>query len=501
MQDSGSNRLLDAVPAVLTWTTLIGMVVASKFAPVWAAIFIIVFDTYWFFKTVFLSLHLRYAFRKTRANLEVDWLEKVKGLNKPWEETYHLIVIPMATESYEVMRDTFMSLGNIGYPKNKIIIVLSAEERIADCFEIAKRIESEFGEDFYKFLVTEHPANIKGEIVGSGSNETWGAKEVIKLVIDKEGIPHEKILVSIFDADTQVPKGYFARLMYCYLTAEKPDMSSYQPIPLYNNNIFEAPALGRVVSLSATFWHMLQQAREERVTTFSSHSMPLKALVEVGFWHTDIVSDDSRIFWQLYLHYDGDWRVVPMLYPVSMDANVAPGFWETMKNIYKQQRRWAWGAENIAYLMKGFSKNKNIPFWKKVHWTFHKIEGFHSWATNAILIFALGWLPIVLGGERFNQTLLSFNLPHITRIIMTFASVGIISSAVLGMILLPPRPEWFKFRHKFLYVIQWALLPFSMIVFGAFPAIEAQTRLMLGGRFKLGFWVTPKNRSNSKTKN
>ena len=77
---------------------------------------------------------------------------------------------------------------------------------------------------------------------------------------------------------------------------------------------------------------------------------------------------------------------------------------------------------------------------------------------------------------------------------MTFASIGIISSAVFGIALLPSRPEWFKFRHKILYVIQWALLPLSMIVFGAFPAIDAQTRLMLGGKFRLGFWVTPKSR-------
>ena len=522
MQSPKCNRFFEAIPAILTWATLLGMVIASKFAPVWAAVFIIIFDTYWFFKTLFLSLHLRYAFNETKANLGINWLEEVKRVGTvgtdgnvgngqlrkeersnehgdrtartSWQDIYHLIVIPMSVEPYEVMRETFKTLRDMNYPKDKVMIALSAEDRIKESVEITSRIKEEFGDDFYKFLVTLHPANREGEIIGSGANETWGAMEAKRLFIDPENIPYEKILLSVFDADTQIPADYFGRLMYCFLTAEKPDKSSYQPIPLYNNNIYEAPALGRVVSLSATFWHMLQQARAEKVTTFSSQSMPFKALVDIGYWHTDVVSDDSRIFWQLYLHYDGDWRVVPMFYPVSMDANVAPTLFGTMKNIYKQQRRWAWGVENIPYLLSGLIKNKKISFWKKLSWTFNKIEGFHSWATNAILIFALGWLPVMLGGESFNQTLLSFNLPNITRIIMTFASIGIISSAVFGIALLPSRPEWFKFRHKILYVIQWALLPLSMIVFGAFPAIDAQTRLALGGKFRLGFWITPKSR-------
>jgi len=38
-------------------------------------------------------------------------------------------------------------------------------------------------------------------------------------------------------------------------------------------------------------------------------------------------------------------------------------------------------------------------------------------------------------------------------------------------------------------------MPLTIIFFGAFPALEAQTRLALGGRWRLGFWVTPKSRS------
>jgi len=497
MKSSESSRVIETIPAVLAWTTLIGMVVASKFVPVWAAIFIIVFDTYWFFKTVFLSIHLRFAFKEMKENRKIDWLKKVEELDKDWDKLYHLVVFPMSTETYNVVKETFQSMVKMNYPKDRMIVVLGYEDRIKGSGKIAKSMEREFGSEFFKFLVTCHPSDIPGEIIGKGANETWATKRAKEEIIDKLEIPYEDIIISVFDIDTQIYPDYFGRLTYCFLTTEYPQRSSYQPIPLFNNNIYEAPAMARVVAFSATFWHGLQQARAEKMTTFSSHSMPFKALVEIGFWETGIISEDSRIFWQLYLHYDGDWRVVPLLYPVSMDANVVPTFWGTMKNVYKQQLRWAWGIENVPYIFSGFKKNSKIAFRKKLYWMFEKIEGFHSWATNAVLIFALGWLPIILGGEAFNDTVLSFNLPNITRIIMTFASIGIISSAVLSMALLPPKPEWFKAKHNLFYIIQWALLPLSMIILGAIPAIEAQTRLALGGKFRLdhrGFWITPKGR-------
>ena len=39
--------------------------------------------------------------------------------------------------------------------------------------------------------------------------------------------------------------------------------------------------------------------------TFSSHSMSLRMLIDVGYWEKDIVSEDSRIFLQGLIKYDG----------------------------------------------------------------------------------------------------------------------------------------------------------------------------------------------------
>ena len=152
--------------------------------------------------------------------------------------------------------------------------------------------------------------------------------------------------------------------------------------------------------------------------------------------------------------------------------------------------------ENIPYVLSGFFK-KGISWKQKFYRGFHLIEDFHSWATNALIIFIFGWLPVVIGGEGFNISLLSYNLPRITSFIMTLASVGIVTSAVLALSLLPPKPKEFKARHYFSYLAQWVLMPLTLIVLGSFPALEAQTRLMLGKRFHLDFWTTPKSRSKT----
>jgi hypothetical protein len=487
------QRFYEIIPGALAWTTIVLMFVLSWRLPTWVSIFIILFDIYWLLKTIYLSLHLRATFTAMRKNLEVDWLAALQG--KPWEDIRHLVILPMYDEPYEVVRESFARLLASHYPKEKLFVVLSLEERGgAEARRTGERIEKEFSARFGKFLLTFHPAGLPGEIPGKGSNESWAAIHAKAALIDPAHVHAENVIVSVFDVDTQVFPEYFGRLTYVYLTTENRLHAIYQPIPLFVNNIYEAPLLARVVSFSTTFWQMMQQSRPERLTSFSSQSIPLSVLEDIGFWQKDIVSEDSRIFWQGFLKYHGDFRVEPLLYPLSMDANAAPTFWGTMKNLYKQQRRWGWGCENIPYMLEGFRNDPLISKEKKRYWTFNMIEGFHSWATNSLMIFALGWLPLLLGGHHFTYTLLSYSLPHITRLIIDFSMLGIVSSAILSILLLPPRPSGSHWYDNLVYFLQWALMPVTLIMFGAFPGLDAQTRLMLGGKYRLGFWVTPKRR-------
>ncbi len=493
-------RFFEMLPGILSWSVILSAIILSWFFPLWTASIIILFAIFWFLKSVYYSTHLRSGYKIMKKNENTDWIKKLNDLEKyslnisSWKDIYQLVVVPTYDEPISILRNTILSIEKNDYPLNRIIIVLALEERAGpEMIKTSQILEKEFKDKFFSFITTVHPKNIPGEIAGKSSNEAWGTAVAKKEIIDKNEINYENIILTSLDSDTVVYPKYFSCLTYHYLTEEKPLRTSFQPIPLYINNIWEATPISRVFAFSSTFWHTINQQRPEKLITFSSHSMSFKALVDIGFKQTNVVSEDSRVFWQCLLHYDGDYKVAPIHYPVSMDANTAPSFWKTVVNVYKQKRRWAYGAENIAYFLFGFLKNKKIPFSKKFNFGFEVIEGQLSWATAPILIYILGWLPIIFGREgAFGEIVFSHSLPIILSRVLTLAMMGLIGSAYFSIILLPPRPPQYGKSKFIILFVQWFIIPITMIFFSALPALEAQTRLMLGKY--LGFWPTPKFR-------
>lgn len=494
-------RFFEVLPGAVIWLTLIGMILLSWLKPVWAAFFIIAFCLLWLLRAFQMGVYLVLAYKKMKANIKTNWLEKLDSLSlkeynvsvNAWKDIYHLVILPMYKEDEKIVRETFEKLVESDYDKKKMIVVLAIEERAGNAArKTAEKISNDFGEKFFKFLITVHPDNISGEIAGKGSNENWAGKRAKEELIDALNIPYENVIVSCLDIDTQIYSQYFSCLTYHYLTAKNPVRSSYQPVPLYLNNLWESPFFSRVVSSCNVFWQMMQQQRPEKIVTYSSHSMSFKALVDMDFWQKNLVSEDSAIFWKSFLFYDGDYTVVPLHYPISMDSCAANSFWQTVKNQYKQQRRWAWGAENIPYLLFGCVKNKKIPLGKKISYPFFLIEGFWAWGTNSFLILFLGWLPLFLGGKEFNTTVLAYSLPNITQNLMTISLVGLLVCIIISTLLLTPRPPQYSRWKNFSMIVQWVSAPLTFIIFGAIPAIEAQTRLMFGKY--MGFWVTEKAR-------
>jgi len=495
-------RILEIFPGVFSWFTLIGAFLLSLKAPFLISYFLIILVVFWLVRSVYLSFHLRAGFRRMNKYEKMDWIEKLEKLPAghnllpiaDWRDIYHLIVLPNYKEPFEVIRETLRALVGSNYPKEKMIVVVSFEEKAGEERKIvAEEVKKEFEKKFFRLLITFHPADLPGEIPGHGSNDAWAAKQAKEKIIDQIKLPYENIVVSSFDIDTRVFPKYFGCLTYHYLTCQKPFRTSFQPIPLYNNNIWEAPPFSQISSFSASFWQIMCQERPDKLVTFSSHSMSFKALVEAGFKQTNIIADDSRIFWQCFFLYNGDYRVQPLFYPVSMDSNVGKNIKETFKNIYKQKKRWAYGVEDIPYFLYACLKNKKTPLKKKLSRAFELISGHWSWATASLLIFTLGWLPVVFGGTEFSRSLIAYTIPKMASRTMTFAMIGLISSIWYSSFLLPPRPEK-RGKIKYLaFILGWFLVPLEMVFLGSLPALEAHTRLMLK-RYMKKFWVTPKIR-------
>jgi hypothetical protein len=535
---SFTERVWEILPGLQLWSVFLGSILLAFYRPVWAAVFIICFDLYWVLKAINTSVHLIASYRKFKFMVTLDWekllpnlenlqefigsltkkaLTAPRGLQKRYyraevdriskllklgvtgkkhTDFYHLVLIPFADESFEVLDSTLSAISGTNYPKDKMLLLLAAEERAGEpAREVAAQIEKKYKNNFYKFFITYHPDGLPGEIRGKSANASFAVQSAV-VELEKLGILEDQVIVSNFDSDTIVHPQYFARVMYEFLTAEKPYRSSFQPIEIYNNNIWDSPAFIRVVSVSNSFFQFTESSRPDRLRTFSSHSMTLRAIREVGYWKKDIINEDGYIYWQCYLHYEGDYHVVPLFIPVSLDTCLADTFWQTLKNQYKQKRRWAYNVEYYPHLIPKLLKSR-APFWDKMYKLWQYVEGNFNWATASILISSLGWLPLILGGQDFNSSVVAFNLPKATKILMSIATGFLIFSVYINLILLPPRPKKYGKMRSVMMYLQWFLVPLTSVVFGSLPAVEAQTRLMLGKY--LEFWVTPKARKGEVT--
>jgi hypothetical protein len=545
-----TQRILEVIPGTLTWLTLIGMFLLSFLVPIWVAYFIIAFDIYWILRTIFIAYYSIQGFRKLNEGKKIDWWERCQNVMEPakyvqmleekiknikeslkekgmswrerrilkkeikrqekykkevikletikdqimdWREIVHVVMLTTAGEPPEIIEPSIQALADANFPNKQFIVLLATEEREQEELRLKKvnYLKNKFNGVFRDFLVTTHIVS-GNEMKAKGSNATFAAKKLAEYLKEKN-IDFKRVIFSNFDCDTVAHQQYFAALAYEYIIDPKRLQRAYQPQPMFHNNLWDTNAFVRVIVTGSSFWHIFQSTRLEGMQTFSSHSESFDTLHKVGFWPLNMISEDSVIYWKCYSYFNGDYKVKPIHLPVSMDAVLAETYWKTIKNQYKQKRRWAYGIENFPVITRAIIPNKKMKFTKKFKAIFEMLEGHHSWATSSIILAILGWLPLIIGGEVFNQSVLAHNLPFITRYLMTLAMMGLIVSMSLSFLLMPPRPaKYSKWRNLYM-LLQWVLVPIIAPFLGSLPSIDSQTRILLGKYFG-EFWVTEKMR-------
>lgn len=540
-------RALEIFPGAVTWLTLTLPVVLSLVAPVWVAYFIIAFDLYWMIKSFRLSINLIRGYRRLHMAQRIDWngrLQWLKDVPKAaaenrrqllelerkhpevkriWghgdtpsrrrylrlkddqelldglvahehvlmqpDQIFHAVIMPTVAEGIDILEPSVRSLTEVDFPLKQIMLVLAYEERGGqqteeNVMELMKR----YGDKFALAMAVKHPGGIIGEAIGKGGNISFAGRALTK-EIRRRGIDPERIVVTTMDADNRASKNYFSYLTFLYATDPNRIHKSYQPIPMFYNNIWDAPAPMRVIATGNSFWVLMETMRPHRLRNFASHAQPLAALIQTDFWSVTSIVEDGHQFWRSYFAFDGDYTVVPVFTPVYMDAVLAHSYARTMRAQFLQLRRWAWGVGDFQYVVRNSIANKNIPWSNKLPHIGRLFEGHFSWATAPLILTFVAWLPLYLN-RQFSYQALAHNLPIITSRILTLASVTIVITIFISLISLPPKPARYR-GIKFVGMLaQWVLLPVTSMVFSAFAAINAQTRLMMG-RY-LEFYVTEK---------
>lgn len=522
------QRLLEIAPGLTSWTVILGMLALSILQPMAAAAVVIVFNIYWLLRLTHSTTFLVLSYVLLRAEQNTDWLARIDrlegrgGQDEPaparpserlsrWldrqrleamaaegrerpslDDVHHLVIIPIVKEPAAVVEPGLRGLLAQDFPTRRMLVVLAVEARApAPVHAEMDALCARLGDRFLGMFVARHPDGVPGEARVKGANASHAAR----LAADwfrARGIPFENVVASCFDADTVVQERYFSCLTYHFLTEPNRERSSFQPIPTYHNNIWEAPGFARVLDVGSSFFQLIEATNPDTLVTFSSHSMSFKALVEIGYWPVDMISDDSAIFWKAYLHYEGDYRVVPMYTTLSMDVVAADTWWGTLRSLYKQKRRWAWGVENFPLIIRGFLSSRRIPWREKFAHTVKMFEANLSWATWGLMLTVINWLPALFAGREFSSSVMYFSAPRISGIIFNLAGIALATTIGLSLLLLPRPTSRRPLLQRLRFAIEWLFVPVITLFFGSLPALDAQTRLMFGRRME--FWVAGKGR-------
>ncbi|MBI2600598.1 glycosyltransferase family 2 protein [Candidatus Daviesbacteria bacterium] len=492
------ERLLEILPGVTTWVALASPIWLSFALPFAVAYLILIADVYWLINALRIGLLIIVGYKKTEWAKKQNWLKRLKDEFSPeWDSYYQLILVPTYKEALYILAPTIDAIVNSDYPKDKILLAVGFEDRdspekIKQVSNYLKKYEKKLGGVF----TTIHPYGLPGEVAGQGSNKNWMVNHILPALKNRK-ISDSQVLVTTLDADFTIHKQFLAGALHKYLSTPQlvRDKRSYTGVFLYHNNYWQTPTPMRLMATGTSFWQMAEMVGSDKYINYSSMSISLKALLDIGLWIPDKINDDSGFYWKAYFHFNGDYKVLPHFLPISADAVQDETMLKTFQNQYFQIKRWAYGVEHIPFIVKQYFK-KEIDFWDKTDKLIFVIWGYLKWGFLAIFI-TFGGLIIPIVNPNFKESVIAINLPVISSWILSAAFLGLFATIYVHEKTAPPRPKGWSLFQKVWSYIQWLLIPIILITISSLPAIDAQTSLMFGKR--LEFRVTNKSRILAKS--
>jgi len=509
-------RLFEMLPAVLSYGALILMVVLSLVNPTWAAIYLLLVISTLLVKAIGIAFRTIQGRNQLEAAQMVDWKSRLDDLENPVaayeimrhsksrmfkinehienlrfiaadpdsypkpSQLFNAVIIATYNETYDILAPTIKSVIDSTYDNKKIILVLAYEQRGGEKTKAnAIRLQNEFKNHFYDFILVEHPSDLPNEVIGKGPNITH-AGFYLKDWLKKEGIEAKNVMVTTLDSDNKPYPSYFDYVTYEYIVHEDRKRLSYQPTCLYFNNIWDAPAPMRVIATGNSFWTIISSMRPHTLRNFASHSQSMDALEEMDFWSVRTIVEDGHQYWRSYFYFDGKYSVLPIYVPIYQDAVLSDTFFKTLKAQFLQLQRWAYGASDVPYVaVRVFSHNRNVPLFGGIARLLRLLDGHITLACVSILVAVGGWVPLLINSEA-DRSVAAHQLPDVVSSIQQVALIGLFITIFITFKMLPPRPERYKRTRTFWMLVQWVLMPFTAVLYNSIAALNSQAHLFLG---------------------
>lgn len=521
-------RFFEILPGAISYGAIILLFVLSIINPVLGAIYLFALIASTLVKAIGVAYRTIQGYEVIKRAGRVDWRGRMEDLEHPHEsyeriydednksyhfeehienlkmmaameseypkpsKIYHAVIMTAYDEGEDVLGPSIEAVKNNTFPNDHIIFTLAYEERGGAAMEqTAKALAAKYKGVFKYFILSRHPADLPGEIVGKGPNLTYAGQTLAEYV-HKKHLPIENIIVTSLDSDNRMAPKYLDSVAYEFIVHPNRQRLSYQPVSLFMNNIWDAPAPTRVIAVSNSFFNVISTMRPHLLRNFASHSQPLQALEAMDFWSKRTIVEDGHQYWRSLFFFNGDYSVLPIRIPIYQDAVIDETFWKTVKAQFVQVRRWYYGASDVAYVgSRLFVKRSErlMPFWQLFPKFWRLLDGHVTLAILAPIVAFGGWVPMIMNLSA--HSMITYNVPNIVSVVETFASIGLIVSILVSLKMLPKRPAKYKKGKTVFMILQWVLMPVTSILYQSLAAFYAQTRLMLG-KYMEKFDVTKK---------
>lgn len=481
-----THRSLMMLPGMISWSIILFPIWGSPFFPHIVAYFILLFDVYWFYRSFALMFTAHHASNKIRKAEQENWLEKAEKLDN-FKKVTHVVVIPNFKETEDKLRRIVGTIAAQTLPLDKMHIVLAMEEREKDGKRKAENIMKEFEGIFGGIYATYHP-DVMGEVKGKSSNEAYAAREIDKILIDENVIDIEFATITTADADSMFDHQYFAYLTYDFLKEPKRYNRFWQSALVDHNNFWSVPAATRVFSFFSSLWRTGLLVQGDRLIATSTYSLSFLLLKRIGFWDTDVIPEDYRVYFKAFFKMKGDIYAKPIFLKTSLDSPLSPTYIGSLKNKYSQIRRWSYGSSDDPLFIKWYLTVPGVPFIKKTKVLYHVLLDHFLWPANWFIL-TIATAMVTLINPEFSRTSLGYTLPVLARIILTSSLIALMIMVVIDYRNRPKHLSKSKVR-ELLFPLEFILMPIAGFFLNSLPAMISHTQLMLGK--KMEYKVTEK---------